>query len=73
MDVKKEFTLLTTFLGIAFMIFGVGLATYAPTMATTWGTNVIYIALLAIAVLYLKDGIFSFLDGIGMVLGEKKE
>lgn len=75
MDVKKEFTLLTTLLGIVFAIIGVGMAAYAPTLATSGSDNVIYIALLMIAVLYLKDGIFSFLDGIGMILAgkEKKE
>ena len=75
MNAKKEFHLLITLLAIVFVIVGFGIVFNAQTMAQSNWSGVNYIVLLAIGILYLKDGMMSFIEGIAVIIenAEKPE
>lgn len=68
----REYIYMTTLLAIVFIIAGVGLIWNAVPLALNPGPGVFLVILIAIGVLYIKDGIFSFIEGMReIVSGEQ--
>ena len=80
-NAQIEFTYLTTLLAAIFMIVGVGFVVNAPNLAAGGSVAVLYVIIIAVGILYLKDGLFTFIEGARAILegfekkkaGEKKE
>lgn len=72
MNARREFVYLTVLLSVAFLIIGVKTLMNADVVAN--GDSTLYIIFLLIGVLYLKSGLFEFVEGIRAVLeGIKKD
>lgn len=67
-NAQIEFTYLTTLLAAVFMIVGVGLIVNAPNLAADGSVAVLYVVIIAVGILYLKDGLFTFIEGARAIL-----
>ena len=74
MDIQKEMTYLMTLLGIVFMIVAGGILINIGRYSASADAAIqaqMFMLYLCIGVLFLKDGIFGFLNGIQDILKGK--